>query len=275
MSTLAPTYESIRIETPENISFDYELAGPGTRMVAYLIDYLIIMVSLGSVSAVLLFIESKFSGLSSIINALHIAIWGILFGLGGYFTLFEFFNNGQTPGKRTMGIRVIQANGTSLRLVPGILRNIIRLIDCFPPFQFAIGSVALIFSDHVQRFGDMLSGTIVVKEKKEEKAERFRYKARVTQTGKSIQLNLIREEFDFITGYAAVYKTLEATHRNKIATQVIRPIIDRNRLGSDPFFSPLVADFESAPNSSKYVPAEAILKEILRFYLTENVTAPK
>lgn len=270
MSSFAQTYDTIRIETPENISFDYELAGPGSRIGAYLIDYLIQNIVAGGLAFIVLAIGASYSSLFDLMLGISIAIVAIFQVLGGYFFLFEFFNNGQTPGKKALGIRVIQANGTAVRLVPSILRNILRLIDCFLPFQYAIGVLALVFSKNVQRFGDMFADTIVIKESKRKKAPQFRWKPKSRWTNKGVKLNLNREEFDFLNEYVNVYKNLSLTDRSRISGKIVKEITERHQLGSNPYFSPLIEKLAEEPDATRYKQAEQVMKEILSSYLNSD-----
>ena len=79
-----------------------------------------------------------------------------------YFGLFEALWNGQTPGKRLMGIRVVSVEGQPITPFQAILRNILRIADAQPAGLYLVGLVAATLNDRFQRLGDLPSGTMVV-----------------------------------------------------------------------------------------------------------------
>jgi len=82
----------------------------------------------------------------------------------GYFSLFEAFWHGQTPGKRIMKIRVIQQTGRPISLFESMSRNLLRFVDWLPAF-YVIGVISLFVTRRQQRLGDLISGTLVVHER--------------------------------------------------------------------------------------------------------------
>lgn len=157
--------EQLYIETPENISFRYNIAGLGSRFLALLIDSLI----QGSLYALLIFTvvvlvsaasQKTFS--QEMNNAMAVVILIVIFLIQfGYFILFEIILNGQTPGKRLIGLRVIKENGYPLSALDSIIRNIVRVIDFFP-FAYGVGVIAMFANARAKRLGDLAAGTIVV-----------------------------------------------------------------------------------------------------------------
>lgn len=151
---------NILIDTPENVLLEAEVAGFATRCMAAIIDYLILLVVLLGVTWI--FIQSA-SGLD------------VLFALGFYILLqflivtfyhlfFEFLWNGQTPGKRAVKIRVVQADGMPLTTAGGVIRNLVRLFDFFP-IGYGIGLIVMFATRNTQRLGDLAAGTVVVRER--------------------------------------------------------------------------------------------------------------
>jgi uncharacterized RDD family membrane protein YckC len=145
------------------------VAGIGSRFIAILVDSLI----LGAVLIVLIFLAAF------ILPALNLlgpksASWGlgisflIIFLLfWGYFALFEAFNNGRTPGKRVARIRVIHQSGRGINFAEALARNLVRAIDYLPGF-YGVGIAAMFMSRQSQRLGDMVAGTLVVREREVE-----------------------------------------------------------------------------------------------------------
>ncbi len=142
------------------------LAGIGSRFIAILVDYLICgaaLLVLGVMAAVILPALSFFGGVS--------ANWavGILFLIiflmqWGYFALFEAFGNGRTPGKRVARIRVIHQSGRGISFVESLARNLVRFIDYLPGF-YAVGIVTMFVTRRQQRLGDLVAGTLVVRDR--------------------------------------------------------------------------------------------------------------
>ena len=79
----------------------------------------------------------------------------------GYFILFEWLLNGQTPGKRMLHVRVIKQGGYALRFFDTLLRNLLRVVDFLPLF-YGVGLTSLLLTRDSQRLGDLVAGTLVV-----------------------------------------------------------------------------------------------------------------
>jgi uncharacterized RDD family membrane protein YckC len=154
----------ISIRTPENIELRYALAGPGSRAAAYFID-LLIMLTAGQllVNLIVFLIASLFStfGPGSELWAGAVATLFFFALYNGYFILFEWLLNGQTPGKRVLRLRVIKQGGYALRFVDTLLRNLLRVIDFIPLF-YGVGLLSLLLTRQCQRLGDLVAGTLVV-----------------------------------------------------------------------------------------------------------------
>jgi uncharacterized RDD family membrane protein YckC len=156
----------IEIVTPENIAFQYRVAGPFRRGIAYLIDLGIRVVAVAIVVVVVSIFFSA-AGLWGLGAAVGLLIYFVLdWFYGG---LFETYWNGQTPGKRLLQMRVLSVTGQPVSGWQAILRNVLRAVDVapvalffIPTGQFALFTMAA--NRRFQRFGDMLSGTMVVVE---------------------------------------------------------------------------------------------------------------
>lgn len=154
----------LTVRTPENIELTYALAGPGSRAAAYLIDFLAMTIA-GQMAVNLLVTGAMvlFRGMGEGAEQWAAALAGLLvFALyNGYFILFEWLWNGQTPGKRLLHVRVIRQGGYSLRFFDTLLRNLLRTVD-FLPFFYGVGLISLLFTRDSQRLGDLVAGTLVV-----------------------------------------------------------------------------------------------------------------
>ena len=164
-----PGSDQLSIDTPELVSIEMPLAGIGSRFIAILVDYLIWGVALfllGVAAAIIVPALNVFDGVSA---NWAIGILVLIFFLlqWGYFALFEAFGNGRTPGKRVARIRVIHQSGRGINFVEALARNLVRFIDALPSF-YAVGLVVIFLSRRHQRLGDMVAGTLVVRDRETE-----------------------------------------------------------------------------------------------------------
>jgi uncharacterized RDD family membrane protein YckC len=163
---MEPVGDQLNIETPELVAIEMPLAGIGSRFVAILIDYLIwgaAFLVLGVMAAIIIPALHFFGGVSA--NWAAGIFFLIVFLLQwGYFALFEAFSNGRTPGKRVAKIRVIHQSGRGVNFLEALARNLVRFVDYLPGF-YAVGVVAIFVSKRNQRLGDMVAGTLVVRDR--------------------------------------------------------------------------------------------------------------
>ena len=154
----------LSIDTPENVAFGYDVAGIGSRFLAALVDTILILVLLVVVNLPLFLLAGVLSAaLTDEISIWAFAISGLIsFTLfWGYYIFFEMIWNGQSPGKRWVGLRVIRADGTPITLVETIIRNLVRLVD-FLPAYYGVGVVTMFVNEQSRRLGDLAAGTLVV-----------------------------------------------------------------------------------------------------------------
>jgi uncharacterized RDD family membrane protein YckC len=161
---MSPNSDQLSIDTPELVAIEMPLAFIGSRFIALLIDYLILLAGYG---ALWLFFKLFLPGIREFSRiseqwAFAIGILATFLLLWGYFTLFEAFWNGQTPGKRVAGIRVIQRSGRAIGLFESMARNFVRCVDMQPFLLNAVGVIAMFLTDRHQRLGDLAAGTLVV-----------------------------------------------------------------------------------------------------------------
>jgi uncharacterized RDD family membrane protein YckC len=148
------------------VGIDMPVAGIGSRFVALLIDYVIWLLAVILLVFLISLIDPSLSHFSRMGEKWAIAVFIFIpFVLyWGYFTLFEAFWNGRTPGKRLAKIRVIQRSGRGIGLFESMTRNLLRIVDQFP-FVYAVGAVSIFLTRDHQRLGDLAAGTLVVHER--------------------------------------------------------------------------------------------------------------
>jgi uncharacterized RDD family membrane protein YckC len=180
MAHIIETEETLIIETPERVPLAFALASIGNRFLAVLIDhfiqYMTILIvawafiswsGVGDMNS--LEHDELMAQMSKWTIALLILILFLIFA--GYFILFEWLWNGQTPGKRLMKLRVIREDGRPITLWEAVARNLLRIFDAIPGFfipVYSLGLVSIFLSGRDQRFGDMFAGTVVIRERTDE-----------------------------------------------------------------------------------------------------------
>lgn len=157
----------IRVRTPENVVFRFRLAGLASRLAAAAIDYLLVAFLIGVIAGGL-GILAVVSGLvlpgvgtfasAGVLAALLLSIFLVLFG---YFSFFEVLWNGQTPGKRALGLRVVKDLGQGLTFADSLVRNLVRIADILPGF-YGVAALSVLLSERNKRLGDHVAGTMVV-----------------------------------------------------------------------------------------------------------------
>ena len=161
----------LTIDTPEQVSIRFPLAGMGSRFLAILIDTLLQIAAYLVLILVFILVlsaapkngagEFSRSGEKWLVAGL-ILIHFVMYW--GYFTLFEGFWNGQTPGKKLFKIRVIQDSGHQITFFEAMIRNLIRVVDMLPSF-YLVGVIAMACNQRHKRLGDLAAGTLVVHER--------------------------------------------------------------------------------------------------------------
>ncbi len=168
---LAPAHLTRRlsVETPEHVVLEFELAGIGSRAAAAVLDALVVtgllllFAAAGELIAGLFHLSVFVGGWAA---AVFVAAWFLF--LWGYFVLFEFLANGRTPGKRSIGIRVVSDTGHAVTLSAAVVRNLVRMVDVQPAPAYLVGLLFVFFHTQNKRLGDIVAGTIVVRDRAED-----------------------------------------------------------------------------------------------------------
>jgi len=143
---------SEEIETPEGVDLVVVPAGIIVRCLAYLIDF--------SIRAIIFIVLAMLLGWLGDLGAGVLSIFVFLLEWL-YPVVFEVFINGATPGKKLMKLRVIQEDGTPVRLSSSVIRNLLRVVD-FLPLGYLAGLVTMVLSGNFRRLGDLAAETMVV-----------------------------------------------------------------------------------------------------------------
>jgi uncharacterized RDD family membrane protein YckC len=245
----------VQFETPENIQISYQQAGLGTRYLAWFVDSLLMMLA-GFVLFLLLIIGgliadsavrdalNRLDGLGdptegdpSVVMSWFAGLFLLLFGLGSlfYFGLSELLLRGQTIGKKVMHLRVVKTDGFALDSGSVLVRNIFRVVD-----QLPILWIVPLVSSRGQRFGDMVAGTLVVRDRVEQLAgvreilsarsaadARFRFDAG--------RLKLLRQsDFESIERLLERWPTVSHEMRDELLTTIVPALTVRLKMDSPP-----------------------------------------
>ncbi len=162
LEAAGPVQRRVRLEVPEHVRLDYDLADLGSRFAAFLAD----LALLGATLAVFLLAASRFAAGPGLLEALGraAAIIVLFAATWGYFAGFEALSDGRTPGKRLLGLRTLHAGGQPLTARGAIIRNLVRVVDLQPALTGAVGGLAMMASGRTQRLGDLAADTIVVRD---------------------------------------------------------------------------------------------------------------
>jgi uncharacterized RDD family membrane protein YckC len=157
--------DRISIETPEHVELSYELAGIGSRALACVVDSFVQFVLVALLLWALNWVGSllKLPDLTGILLAVVMATATFMVTAAYYITC-EMTMDGQSPGKRLAGLRVVRDDGTPITFTDSAVRNIVRLVDLLPGL-YTVGLLVAFFSSQSKRLGDLAAGTIVVKER--------------------------------------------------------------------------------------------------------------
>jgi uncharacterized RDD family membrane protein YckC len=175
MSAVVTTDETLVIETPERVPLHFALASIGNRFIACAIDHTIQIVVLFGVVIVFLIVRgfsdfsNRFTSAPKWVQALLIIFVFVL--MSGYFALFEWLWRGQTPGKRWLKLRVIREDGRPIGFFEAMMRNLLRNFDFMPSPFYSIGLISVFATEHGQRIGDLVAGTVVIREREAEAPE--------------------------------------------------------------------------------------------------------
>ncbi len=227
--------EIFDIQTPENVAFGYQVAGIGSRFLASLLDTLIVGLLQVVILIVLTLMIRAFDGsaFSDQISAWVYAIFGLVAAVfyWGYYVFFEMLWNGQSPGKRWVGLRVIRGDGTPITLSESLIRNLARLVD-FLPAAYGVGIVTMFIDKQSRRLGDLAAGTLVVQDRAPitmqdlavNRTVQLRPWANVSLQGFPVE-RLTNNDLSLIEDF--LLRRDQLTHRESLAIQILNTLHQR------------------------------------------------
>ena len=223
----------INIRTAQNVEISYKLAGLGNRILAKFLDLLIMSGYLIAMGFALDSVE--FMGWGVFIFFLPIFL---------YTLLFEVFNNGQTPGKSVLRMKVVSLDGTPLSLGQILTRWLLQLVDIWIMSGLA-GLLSVVSGSKQQRLGDMAAGTIVVSLKQDSSLEKTAF---------------VKVEED----YQPVYT--QASQLSEQDVRIIKTVLTDKSDNSFAIMSKAAAKIEGIIDVKKNVSSQEFLKTIIKDY---------
>jgi uncharacterized RDD family membrane protein YckC len=233
---------TVEVVTPENIAFHYQVAGPFRRLPAFLLDVLIRAAVFALCAIAIVFVGGMLG-----LPGMGFAVVAILWFLSDWFYggICETLMNGQTFGKRTMGIRVLTVDGQPINGVQAVMRNFLRSVDMMPMLSmevlgisapayivptFILALVTMTMNRRFQRLGDIVSGTIVVVEERQWLTGVAKLEdPRAAQLANYIPANFVvsRSMARSLAGYVDRRRFFSIARRREVARHVAEPLIER------------------------------------------------
>ena len=260
----------IRIVTPENIAFSYQLASLSQRAFAYCIDMMVLVFIELLIGCLLLFMVSFLLLPGGFAMAVMLISVFLLYWFLGAF--FETVWNGQTPGKRLLGIRVLSTEGQPINSFQAIVRNILRLADLQPGVSGGVAFANMLCNKRFQRFGDLLSGTMVIVDENtcgRHELVKFKHPDIFRVTEMLPPIALTPGTLKALALYVHRRKAVSPRRREHIAAVLAAPLIERyglpENVGCDLLLCAVyhahfvaMSDHEEAEEESRHEPARTV-----------------
>lgn len=146
--------QTIQVRTTQNVFIHYPVASVGDRILAHLLDRVILIVIILALWALLFSLDIDEEWVAIVVLGLPFLFYSLV---------FEIFMNGQTPAKRVLNIKVIRLNGTPATVGDYVLRWIFAFVD-IGILGGAIAVILVAAGGKGQRLGDIVAGTSVIKQ---------------------------------------------------------------------------------------------------------------
>lgn len=197
------------VEIPEGADLPLHPAGIGSRIVAFLIDFLIKAGLM--IAAMMVFAFMGRAGYGFYLIFFFLLEWF-------YPVVFEVWRNGQTPGKKYQSIAVVNDDGTPVTFAGSLIRNLLRFVDFLPLFYVA-GIIASVCSTNFKRIGDMAAGTIVIYSHQTAEMPELD-----VQDKQAIPADFTTDEQRALLSFAERSKQLSRERQAELAT-ILRPVL--------------------------------------------------
>lgn len=229
------------IVTSHYVRIQQTPASVGERILARLIDLVICGVYGWILYLLFSFLEEIRLSDNTLFTLLILLIIPILL----YSPLWEIFNNGQSPGKQILHMRVVKADGTIPTLGSAIMRWLLYLVE--GPFLSCWGIIPMLLNQRHQRMGDLAAGTVVIKDNSYE------------------QVKISLDEFDYLThDYKPLFPQAEDLSTEQAA--LIQRTLDTHNVEQQQRIATLAAKVKQLLSITTTLPDEDFLARLLRDY---------
>jgi uncharacterized RDD family membrane protein YckC len=224
---------TVDVRTPESIAFSYDLAGLGSRFLAVIVDQAIQILTLVAIFAGIILAGSRVAASriapvlsQKVAESIGVAIVVVIVFvvLFGYFIIFESVWNGQTPGKKLLGLRVVRDGGYPIDFGASLIRNLIRIGEWLLGY-YILAAISALLSPENKRLGDLAAGTIVVRDARLSAPRDFT--RRRDEPVYASTAYLTGEERALIKRFLERRDTLNAERRKELAAQLAARIRER------------------------------------------------
>ena len=216
--------DELVVATPELVTFGYQLAGPGSRFLAQLIDFpiqvaILVVALIGGISL------GGVTGDPNVAVVASLILGSIV--VAGYYPVCEAAWSGKTVGKFAFGLRVVGDQGEPIQFTQAMVRNLVRIVDFLPIF-YGVGIIALFWNGRGKRLGDLAAGTVVVRERAPVRLGQLRATtgggAAAPPRAAAVEAAVLRQlepEFKrFVVAYALRRAQLDGWRRQVLAARV-------------------------------------------------------
>lgn len=207
--------ESLELATPERVALELPIAGIGSRALAWLIDAALLgVVGLTAYFAFTLAVPDPLQALLGLSRAVRVGgTLAIFAALWVYWTALEVGWQGQTLGKRLVGVRVVRADGAPVTVLDSAVRNLLRAVD-FLPACYPVGVLCMLIDRRHRRLGDLVAGTVLIRV---ETIDLAKYDAAQVVGGRV----LTTAQLELVTDLLSRFDTLEPQARRSLSRAVL------------------------------------------------------
>lgn len=233
------------IITSQYVQIEQTTASIGERILARIIDFLFLIIYVYACVALLIMVNARF--LYGLSESYVITLYMIFLLPAFFYTLLlEVFNQGQTLGKKLLGLRVVMKDGSVPTLSAYLLRWLLMLVD-FYLLQF-LGALSILLTKHRQRLGDLAAGTIVIKEKNYHRInvtlDEFHHLSRNYRPVFPQAENLSLEQVNLIMQTLYMYDSQRAQRIGELGAKVRRFLQVNPPINDEALLQTLTRDFQ-------------------------------
>ncbi|AFM27623.1 RDD family protein [Desulfomonile tiedjei] len=240
--------KTVVIDTPDRGELRFQLAGIGTRMIAYLVDKFIqigALLGIVLILAIVLFLVGQMDRFVELLSEAgqSLGLWSIAIAILfyemvtiGYFLFFEYFWNGATPGKKFQKTRVIRKDGRPMSFGDSVVRNALRIVDIIGEL-YPVGLIVMFCDFRNRRLGDLAAGTLVIDDDGTSALPVSKIPAETLEIFEvnSLVARMNAEDYVLVARFLSRRDELDVRHRTQLAMNISRRILKRTMAFGEDF----------------------------------------